>query len=329
VTVDAAGRLDAALAGAGFRGAVCVERRGSTLLDAAYRSDGDGTALRPGTAFQIASVSKPITATAVLLLVDRGILSLDDPVGSWIAGAPGTWDGVTIRRLLTHTSGLPHWSELSDVDLHRAWPWEELLARFAAAPPLFEPGCGWAYSGPGYVLVAHVVEAAAGEPYGAFVEGSVLRPLGLGATGVAEPPVGAGRARGSRDGSPVASIHLPSVGLGTGDLWSTTADLVHFPRALRTSGLLGSASLAESVAPLARIPDAEEGLDDLHYGLGWFTASIDGHRIVFHPGDQPGFRALLVRAAEVDLTVAMLSADETSFSALALTALRDLLAETG
>ena len=304
-----------------------MERAGSVLLDAAYGSDAAGTVLTPGTAFQIASISKTFTAACVLLVLDRGRLSFDDTPASWVVGAPPAWRDITIRQLLTHTSGLGHWPDIASLDLHGAIVPAELIAHLAAAPPRFEPGGGWSYSSPAYVLLAHIVEAAADAPYPAFLRSEVLRPLGLQQTNVVEPAPDVVAARGSRAGAPIRSFELGSANVGTGDVWSTTADLARWPRALASSELLSATFRAEMFSPQVEVADEDDGLTELGYGYGWFTARCDGHRVVFHPGDQPGFSSMLVWAPEPDLVIALLVADEIDVGPLVLPALRDLLAE--
>jgi CubicO group peptidase (beta-lactamase class C family) len=315
--MDEVARLDAPLAelaSAGrFRGAVRVES-GSTLLDAAHGSDGAGTVLTTDTAFQLCSISKSFTAACVLRLVDDERLSLDDPLTSFTDLGPSAWREITLHMLLTHTSGLAHWKD-TGVDLHQPLPREELIARFAATPLKFEPGNGWAYSSLGYVLLAHVVETVTGEPYPSVLEREALSPLGLRQTHAEKPAAGVTAAHGSCGGEPVPSFDL-KVNVGTGDIWSTTGDLVRWPGAL--------ASLAPSAfSRQAAVADEEDGLTDV--GYGWFTASLDGERIIFHPGDNAGFVSLLVWAPDRGLVLAMLAADEIDLAPLALPAFRGLI----
>ena len=318
--MDEAARLDATLAELAatgrFRGAVRVESKGATLLDAAYGTDGAGTPLTTDTAFQLCSISKSFTAACVLRLVEGERLVLDDSLASFTDLGPPAWQEITLHMLLTHTSGLAHWKD-TGLDLHEPPPREELIARFAATPPKFEPGNGWAYSSLGYVLLAHVVETVTGEPYPAVLEREVLGPLGLRQTRAAEPAAGVTAAHGSRGGEPVASFDL-EVNVGTGDVWSTTADLVRWPGAL--------ASLAPSAfSRHAAVAEEEDGLTDVGYGYGWFTASLDGEPIIFHPGDNAGFVSLLVWAPDRDLVLTMLAADQIDLALLALPTLKGLI----
>jgi CubicO group peptidase (beta-lactamase class C family) len=314
--MDEADRFDSTLSTGGFRGAVRIEFGGSTLLDAAYGADGAGTVLTTDTAFQLCSISKSFTAACVLRLLEGGLLSLNDPLTSFTDLGPPAWGEITLHVLLTHTSGLAHWND-TGLDLHEPCPREELIARVAATPLTFEPGSGWAYSSLGYVLLAHVLETVTGEPYPSVLEREVLSPLGLRQTRAEEPAAGVTAARGSRGGEPVPSFDL-KLNVGTGDVWSTTADLVRWPRAL--------ASLSPSAfSRQAAVADEEDGLTDVGYGCGWFTASLDGERIIFHPGDNAGFVSLLVWAPDRGLVLSMLAADEIDLAPLALPAFRSLI----
>lgn len=303
-----------------FRGAARIEKGGSVLLDNAYGEDGAGVPLTTGTAFQVASISKSFTAACVLRLVEESRLSLEETLPSFVDESPAAWREITVHQLLTHTSGLAHWSDLAGHDHYRPVTRDELIARFAAAPLRFEPGSDWRYSSLGYVLLAHAVETVTGTPYPSFLADEVLLPLGLRATSAAEPPADTAAAHGSRRGEEAPSFDL-SVNVGTGDVWSTTADLARWPGAL--------ASFAPSVfARQNAVAEEQTALTDVGYGYGWFTASLAGEPIVFHPGDQSGFTSLLSWAPEPDLVLAVLVADEIKLQTLVLPALTALLAES-
>ncbi len=312
-------------AGGGFRGAVRVEREESVLLDAAYGNDGAGTVLTSPHAFQIASISKTFTAACILLLVDSGRLALDDALADLLDRPPPSWSAITVRHLLTHTSGLGHWPDVVGLDMYTPCRREVLLARIAATPPRFAPGDGWSYSSLGYVLLAFIVEAVASSAYPDFVTRHVLQPLGLHHTGVGEPPSTGLIACGSVGGRPTRSFDLRSVNRGTGDVWSTTADLARWPRAIASSDLISSPTRDMLSSAQAKITDRDGDLTDVGYGFGWFTAHLGRHRLVFHTGDQPGFTALLAWAPEPNLVIAVLAADEIELGPLVLPALERLL----
>ena len=192
-----------------------VERREDVLLDAAFGEDGAGVALTTGTAFPIASISKSFDAACVVLLADRGLLSLDDSVPSRVDGAPPEWDAAGRR---------------------------------------------FSYSSLGFVLLAHIVESVAGMPYASFPAGEVLEPLGLTRTRAAEPRAGVPAARGSAGGAPVEPFALASICVGTGDVWSTTGDLVRLgERLVFHSGRQPGLCLGPRVGARKRLPPRRAG----------------------------------------------------------------------
>jgi CubicO group peptidase (beta-lactamase class C family) len=324
--VGAVEELDRQLTDAGFRGAVLIDRGAEGLIDKAYGEDGLGVPFTTGTASQIASISKSFTAACVLLLAEQGRLALDDRLVAFLDARPATWEEITIRHLLTHTSGLVHWHEVPGHDHYRPCPRAELIDKFAAAPLLFAPGSSWSYSSPGFVLLAHIVETVAEVPYPAFLRENVLAPLGLHCTAAEEAAPGCPAAHGSRGGEPVPSFDL-AVNVGTGDVWSTTGDLIRWPEALATFAALSPAARAAAQSPQAPTTRELEGMSDVAYGYGWFTATFAGARLIFHSGDNAGFVSLLIWAPERDLQLAMLAADEIRLADFALPALAKLLTD--
>ena len=324
VTRDLDGQLRD-LAGAGrFRGVARVEGKGAVLLDAAYGRDGAGRDLEPGAAFQIASISKTFAAACVLCLVDRGDLSLDDPVTRWVGAVSlRSWSNMTVRHLLTHTSGLCHWDGIG-VDLGVAYDRAELIARIAGSQLLFAPGAGWSYSSPGYVLVGHIIEAVAGCPYPEIATDLLLSPLGLTHTSFVDPSPGVYAARGSRSGRAVTSADLRSTNVATGDVWSTAADLARWPRALASGDVLSRTSRAAIFTQQAPITDRDSGLTHIGYCYGWYSARCGGIPIIFHNGDQPGFTSFLAWIPNPDAVVVVLAADELELHSIVLPAIARL-----
>ena len=259
----------------------------------------------PATRFQIASVSKQFTAAAVLLLAERGGLSLDDRIGQRLGGCPPAWHDITLHHLLNHTSGLGHWHEHPMIDLARRVEPAELLAAFHRVPPLFPPGAGWHYSSPAYVLLAHVVQEAAGRPYRDFLADEIFVPLGLAGTFAGSPGDRSDIAQGhDRDGRPIGSWDLDVVNVGAGDVWSTTADLVTWIDGLRAGRLLGERYrdlMLSEQAPTGGVGDARG------YGYGWFVGAVDGRPWFHHSGDNAGFIAFDACLPELDCRIVLLS----------------------
>jgi D-alanyl-D-alanine carboxypeptidase len=267
----------------------------------------------PGTAFDLASVTKTFTAAATLLLADRGRLNLNDPVGHHLPGfgppAAGS-RAVTVRDLLWHTSGLP--------DYLAAWPPDEwphltpgwVLDRARGWAAEARPGIRHEYSNTNYALLAEVVTAASGCSYAAFLRAAVLTPLGLADTFVlGEEPRGQ-RARGYENvgyGEPrfePAGLDLPVV--GDGGVFSSVRDLVAWQEALYGGRLLGPAGLGAMLAP-GRLDDGSE----FDYGCGLTVERLsDGRTWCGHTGGWVGAAALAGRYVQDGVTVVVLSNDQ-------------------
>ena len=153
-------------------------------------------------------VSKQFTAAAVLLLADRGLLSLEDRNERWLGGCPRDWRLITVHQLLTHTSGLRHWTGFPGLDLCRPIPAEQQLEIFQREPLLSRPGSIWSYSSPGYVLFGWIVQQVSGQPYADFLADHIFAPLGPRSTSAGVPP--ARRQRGSGlPGRPAGALLRP------------------------------------------------------------------------------------------------------------------------
>lgn len=234
------------------------------------------------TRFQLASVSKQFTASAVLLLAQAGRLRLDDPVGKWVGG----FDGITLHQLLSHTSGLGHWEDYPMIDLFRAVPPDELIETFRLVPPTF---AGYYYSSPGYVLLAHVVQRVADQPYRDFLADRVFGPAGLAATFAGAPGDRPEVAPGhDKDGKPAPSFDLDSVGMGAGDVWSTAGDMVAWMDAVRAGRVLDAHWRDLMLTEHATVGSSEISHA---YGYGWFLGALDGEPMFSHSGDNSGYKA--------------------------------------
>ncbi|MEV8508279.1 serine hydrolase domain-containing protein [Actinoplanes sp. NPDC051475] len=255
--------------------------------------------------YQLASVSKQFTATAVLLLAQDGRLRLDDPLGRWFAG----WPGVTLHHLLAHTSGIGHWHDYPMIDLERRVGPAELVETFRRVPPLFAPGAGWRYSSPAYVLAAQVVERVADVPYRDFLARRVFGPAGLTATFAGSPGDLDDIAPGhDENGEPLPSWELDVVGMGAGDVWSTTGDMVEWMRRLWAGDVL-----REPLRTLMLTERAATGNADDHsrgYGYGWFVGTYNGEPWFQHSGHNAGYKTFVACLPESDRRLVLLSNSE-------------------
>ena len=251
-----------------------------------------GTPVRTTSVFEIASMTKPMTATAVLLLVRQGRVGLDDPITKFIAGAPADWSAVTVRHLLTHTAGFPEeaiaeheGSPLMDVSVRQQ------LDAIVRAPKLFAPGESAQYSDPGYFLLGMIIEKASGLRYADFMDRSIFKSLGMTATHVLDQTrIVPGRAmpysireddpsrlvRGRRDWQHALPSHF--------GVYSSIEDLMKWEAALAKGKLLPREVLEAMWTP-ARLADGRKVLVyGAPYGFGWQVSDLRGRRLVEHGG---------------------------------------------
>ncbi len=260
-----------------------------------------GAAATAETPYSLASVTKPITATGLMVLVDRGKLDLDAPANASFEGGPlrvlgddrpDAADAITIRRLASHTAGLPtHWSFYYD---GREPPSPLATARtygFAYR----EPGTAWEYSNLGFGLLGFATEAAAGEPWAAFLDREVFRPLGMAHTVADGGPGPGAAARCTRDlagrfvAVPIYRFDHP----GASSAWSSAADLARFARMHLADGAIGEARVLSVESARAMRVLAGERSPGEGTGIGWGLGRARGRRTAEHTGGMPGVSTLL------------------------------------
>jgi len=262
-------------------------------------------AVTPETVFEIGSVTKQMTAAAVMLLVEEGKVSLDDPVSKYVPEAPEAWAGVTVRHLLTHTSGIRNYTGLPGFELTERLTRAEFVRRLAPHPLAFTPGDTHSYGNSGYSLLGYVVEAASGRGYWQFMSERVFGPLGMRATTDRDPrrlvpnrADGYEWTGGEWAGRDYDLTDLSSAGAAV----STVGDLARWETALAGGRLLKPASLEQVWAPL-RLNSGRTH----PYGFGWHVEDLRGRRVVRHTGHTAGFSASLARYPDDRLTVIVLS----------------------
>jgi CubicO group peptidase (beta-lactamase class C family) len=296
---------------------IAVARRGGVTVaeQTGGMADRDlGLRCTRETRFQIASVSKHFTAAAVLLLAGQSKLSLEDPASRWFGDCPPGWEAVTVRHLLTHTSGLAHFGDLPDLDVHRPIGPAQELAIFQQHPLLFAPGSRYRYSSPGYTLLAWIVEKTSGQPYASFLANRIFAPLGMTSASAGDPPGGPGMARGYNGGEPVPSFDLATVGLGAGDIWCTAADLLRWDESISHGELLPAGLQKEMLTPhtLTGTVPSREGWSFTGYGYGWQIGTVAGRPAYFHTGDNSGYLAVNAWLPDEQITLAVLANDQAS-----------------
>jgi len=266
---------------------LAVYRNGAAVYVHAYgRSDSEHkTPATASTHYEIGSITKQFTAAAVLQLQEAGKLDIDATLATYLPDAPHAKE-VTLKQLLSHTSGMPEYLDGPDVEAWAVKPatFEQIMARIKDRPLDFPPGSRWSYSNSGYVLLGRVIEVASHESYEHYVKTHLLATAGMGhTTTVADETRVPGMAKGYRhtDGKlePAPTIHT-TVGWAAGNLVSTVADLERWNVALQGGKIVRPADYALMTTPATGSTD---------YGLGLFVDTLDEQPRIGHTGGSFGF----------------------------------------
>jgi CubicO group peptidase (beta-lactamase class C family) len=263
----------------------------------------------PDTIFEAGSVSKQFTAMAVQLLASEGKIKLDDPVRKYIPELPGYDWPVTIRHMLSHTSGLRDWGSVESI---AGWPRTtreythahvlEIVSRQKSLN--FEPGTKWSYSNTGFNLAAIIVSRVSGMPFAEFSKQRIFGPLGLAHTSWRDDHTrivkGRATAYSLHDGEyhiemPFENVH------GNGGLLTTVGDLLRWNENLVTPKV-GNPRLIAEMSTVGHFNDGKP----LAYGLGFFVEEHRGVHNVYHSGSTAGYRAHLNRFPDTNTSVAVL-----------------------
>jgi CubicO group peptidase (beta-lactamase class C family) len=283
---------------------VVIHRRGYGLAHLEWECP-----IAPDTVFNLASLTKPFTAQAIMLLAEDGKLHIDDPaviyLPEYLAEAPA----ITVRHLLTHTSGIPNYVTLPEV-----WPIyarqplapAEIVALVRDLPLDFAPGDRYCYSNTGYCLLGMLIEKLADMPYGAFLRERLFAPLGMAQSGDVRNEAIIPRRAAGYERDDTGWQHIPLFDMHTtfasGSLGSTLDDLIRWDAALRAGQIIGPALHAQMTEPLRLNDGRREG-----YGLGWALSAYRGQHVAHHAGGVPGFSTFFGRFAEADCTIIILS----------------------
>jgi CubicO group peptidase (beta-lactamase class C family) len=262
--------------------------------------------VRPETVFQSGSLGKQFTAATVMTLVEEGKLALDDSIVKYFPEAPPAFRAITVRHLLTHTSGIPDYTE-GTIDLRRDYT-EDEMARMAFGLTLeFAPGSRWNYSNTGYLMLGVLVRRASGRFYGDVLRDRVFTPLGMKtARIISEEDIVPDRAAGYRlVGGELKNQEWVAPKLNTtadGSLYFTVLDLIAWDKGLRSRAVLKAESWAAVFQPV-RLNSGRT----YPYGFGWAVDEVAGQAVVGHGGSWQGFKTQLTRYLGNDLTIVVLA----------------------
>jgi CubicO group peptidase (beta-lactamase class C family) len=284
-----------------FMGSVLVSQKGRVLLDTGYGFANIEKKIPndPKTKFRLGSLTKQFTAASVLLLEERGKLSVDDPIRKYLPDAPAAWDKITIFNLLTHTAGIPNDTEFPEFKASMQLPTtpEKLIAQFREKPLEFPPGEYWRYSNSGYIVLGYLIEKLSGQSYEQFVQSNIFAPLGMKDSGYdTEALTISRRAVGYVHGTLAEAEYINmSQPFSAGGLYSTTEDLLRWERGLFKGMILTPKSLKKMTTAYKS-----------DYAFGLWVRERNGRQVIEHGGSINGFRSYMTYYPTTDLTVIVL-----------------------
>jgi CubicO group peptidase (beta-lactamase class C family) len=287
-----------------FMGTVIVARGAEVMLSKGYGPANIEWNIpnAPAARFRIGSLTKQFTAASILLLEERGKLSVDDLVKKHMPDAPEAWAAITIFHLLTHSSGIPNFTAFPDYAASELVPTtpEKTIARFKDKPLDFVPGERMSYSNSGYIVLGHLVEKLAGVPYAKFVQDNLFTPIGMKDSGYDSntaliPRRAAGYVPTATGLVNAPPIHM-SIPFAAGGLYSTTEDLLRWEQALFGGRVLSAQSLVKMTTPFKG-----------DYAFGLVIRTVAGKKQIWHNGGIQGFNGMLAYYPDDKLTVAVLS----------------------
>ena len=264
------------------------------------------TPATPETVYQLCSVTKQFTATAILLLVQDGKIGLDDHVDKYLDGMPETWRNITIRHLLTHTSGIKDYlAECGPVSREDTTP-EKIIGLVTGRPLNFAPGERFSYCNTGYVMLFMIVQKISGQPYDAFLSERVFKPSGMNVTcrsaiGDIVPNRASGYSwvGGGLKNGPYLN---PTVwDNGDGGMFSSVLDLAKWDAALEGKAILSNGT-KQLMWPAGTPNDGKLS----NSAFGWAAGSVQGHRVIESNGGRPGAAAYISRYMDDKITIILL-----------------------
>jgi CubicO group peptidase (beta-lactamase class C family) len=267
------------------------------------------------TAFSVASTTKPFTATAVMILHERGLLDIDRPVNDYLGPAKlrarvGDLAQVTVRRIISHTSGLPNYVQFFYEDKPYTCPtMAQTIQRYGEV--MTEPCVRHLYTNLGYGVLTYLIARVSGIAYRDFIRREILLPLGMTRSAIGGEPSLAGyqAQRYGKDGLPIPYYTFDH--LGGSALYASAHDLLrfgmcHLMTPLGDQGtILSDAAILEMQRPRVAIAASANARRDVSYGMGWFIRTTgSGCHIVEHAGGMPGVGSDFILLPEEDLVIA-------------------------
>jgi len=288
--------------------AVAVVKGGEVMLAKGYGEANieHHVPVTPETVFESGSVGKQFTSTAVMLLVQDGKLALTDSITKFFPGASVSWKGITVRHLLTHTSGIPDYTT-DAMDYRRDYTEDEMAQMAFKLTPEFPPGSRWNYSNTGYALLGFIVRKVSDQFYGDVLRDRVFRPLGMqSARVISEADIVPHRAAGYQlEKGELKNQDWVSPTLNTtadGSLYLSLQDYIAWDRGLRAKKILSPESWATVYTPVTLTSG-----NHYPYGFGWSIDTVAGQLRIHHGGAWQGFQTYISRYIGDDMTIIALA----------------------
>jgi N-acyl-D-amino-acid deacylase len=258
------------------------------------------------TIFQSGSIGKQFTSTAIMLLVDDGAIALTDPLTKFFPAGPPAWRQITVRHLLSHTSGIPDYND-GQLDYRRDYTEDELVTFAQSLAPEFAPGADWRYSNTGYILLGAIVRKASGKFYGDVLRERVFAPLGMTtARVISEADIVPNRAAGYQLANGTLQNQAwvaPSLNTtADGSLYLSLRDLIAWDRGLASRAILKPESWDAIFSPTTLTSGRKHP-----YGFGWIVDREAGQPVLRHSGAWQGFKSSIARYLGDQVTVIVLA----------------------
>lgn len=276
------------------------------------------TPMTPEHRLEIGSITKTFSTVATMMLVEEGKLDLDAKISTYIGPVLPSWEAITIRHLLNHTSGLPEDPDsatTSTLQGHVA-PEAEFLELYKKVPATRAPGQAWSYSNLGFDVLGIILGRVSGKFYGDYLQEKVFGPLGMRSTRIMGPAdTGAGLAMGYRvnsHGQITPLRHTPGelqyLSMAASGIESTALDMAKYDAALRGDTFLSQSS-RDAMWTVSTLVEARTGdmRADVNYGLGWFLSTVDTYRKVYHSGGMPAYTSDFIRYQDAGFSVIVLT----------------------
>lgn len=288
-----------------FNGSALVAKSGAILMNKGYgyRNAADKVMNNEESIFQLGSITKQFTAAVILKLQEEKKLKVTDKLSKFFPDYP-KGDSITIKQLLTHTSGIYSYTNDGNFmanEITKNKSREEMMALFKDKPLDFSPGTGWNYSNSGYSLLGYIIEVVTKKSYEEAVRKYIFTPLhmthsGFDFTHLKSPDKTSGYFMLDDKSSNLAPVVDSTVSFSAGAIYSTTGDLYLWHKALEQNTILSKTQQQEAYTPLKN-----------NYGYGWGIDSIEGKRRVGHGGGIPGYITNESRVPEDDIDIVLLS----------------------